>query len=171
MGTAAPGNFETAAFWNANVQALGNFVLSPPLFVAYHAGVQSVANNTFVNMLLDTEIIDTDGGHSTTTNSQRYTAQVAGVYEVNGAVSFTSGGTGIRGAKFLVNGVTSVPGSENTIAPAGSNASTVNAFTSYVRLAVGDYVSLWGYQNSGAALNTIVTGDCSTNLSARWVST
>lgn len=172
IGQAVPGNFETAAFWNANVQAGLNFLLNPPLFAAYHSGTQSVANNDFTAlMILDTETIDTEGGHSTTTNSQRYTCQVAGLYRLNGGILWPAGGTGARGAKFYFNGSVDVPGSENVIPPSATIGTFVSCRTSYVRLAVGDYVALGGFQNSGAALSTATPfGGSNTSLSAEWVS-
>lgn len=173
MGQAIPGNYETGAFWNANTQALGNFLLSPPMFVGWYGGTpQTIPNATWTHMVLDTEVIDTEGGHDTTSNSQRYTCQVAGVYYLTGCIVFTAGGTGVRGAKFMVNTSTSVPGSEQVVAPLSTVATTIAATPSYARLAVGDYVEIFAYQSSGAGLATAsnASGDYACAMSCRWVS-
>lgn len=170
MGTAVPGQFETAAWWNAQVRDLGILLLGAPLFVGTQAVTQSFANNTFAPVTLDTESYDTVGGHSTTSNTDRYTCQVPGVYFLTGTVCFAPGGTGARGAKFQLNGGM-VAGSEQLVAPCSVACSSVSANPSYVRLGLGDYVSLYGFQNGGSALSTttVSAGEAASTFSARFV--
>jgi hypothetical protein len=67
MGQAVPGNFVTAAFWNNNVKALGDFLLSPPRFSIFATAAVSVASGNSIPVVLDMpgEALDTVAGHST----------------------------------------------------------------------------------------------------------
>jgi len=179
MAQAVPGNFVTAALWNANVQALGNFVLAPPLFLAYASlpgasGGQSIPHNAFAAVLFDTEVIDTEGGHSTTTNSQRYTFQVPGVYRIDGTATFTNNGTGFRAVKFELNttGATNGIAATERTAVAYSGFATSVSTSTILRVNAGDYVSLNAYQNSGAALtlDTDSAGEYASNMMIQWLS-
>lgn len=154
MPSESPGYYLTGALWAASVKALGDFVTAKPIFFGYQATAQSIPNNAFTAVSLDSESVDSDGGHSTSTNTSRYVFQVAGRYRVHGIASFTANATGIRAVKLNVNGSGVVISSEQIVLPTGSVASTV--LTSVpVLAAVGDYVELLVYQNSGAALNTV----------------
>jgi hypothetical protein len=169
MATEAPGGFLTGALWNANVKALGDFLSNPPVFSGYAVASQSIPNNTFTAMSIDTEVFDSDGGHSTTTNTSRYTCQVAGLYLLSGEVVLPASGAGTRGAEFMVNGITAVIGSEQLCAPSPGFATTIAPTASYVRLAVGDYVQLMGFQNSGGAVSTSTVGAAMTSFAVEWV--
>ena len=69
-----PGNFITGALWNANVFNGLTFLLNPPLFAGYQTTGQSIpSGQSPVAITMDTETIDTYGGHSTTTNASRFT--------------------------------------------------------------------------------------------------
>lgn len=171
MANEVPGNYQTGALWNANVKALGDFLENKPIFSAYATVAQSIPNNVFTGVLLDTEVFDPDGGHSTTTNTDRYTCQVAGVYLLTGLVVFPATGTGTRGAGFSLNGATTViNGSENLTPVAAAIATTIAANPTYVRLDVGDYVSLAAYQNNGSALSTSAgVGGARSTFNAEWI--
>jgi hypothetical protein len=61
--TEAPGNYNTAALFNAQVRDLNNFVLSVPVFYGYATTVQSIpGGNAMTALNLDTEVLDADGG-------------------------------------------------------------------------------------------------------------
>lgn len=171
QATVSPGDFITSAVWNANVKALGDFLLSPPIFFAYQATAQTVPNAAFTPVPLDTEVFDTEGGHSTTTNTSRYTFQVAGTYRVDGLCSFASNATGFRGAKLNLNGSTAVIGSEQLSAAVGSFGTTATT-SAYVAVNVGDYVEMSAYQSSGAGLllASNASMDYVTSMRALWVS-
>jgi hypothetical protein len=148
-----PGNFITSALWNANVYNGLTFLLNPPLFIGQQAIAQSFANQTWSTVSFDTTIVDSYGGHSNTTNSSRYTAQVAGWYTVAGLFVTQGGSNNIRAARINVNG-TAVVGTDGYSYPNGSSYETSAA--SAVRdvyLNVGDYVELGCWQGSGGALS------------------
>lgn len=148
-----------------------SLAVNPPIFQGYLAGVQSIPNNAFTAVNIDTEVIDTHGGHNPASNPQRYVAQVAGVYELTGVVVFPASGTGTRGAAFGYNSLSvAITGSEFLIAPAPGFATTITAVSVHVQMAVGDYVTLLAFQNTGSAVNTSSVGAAMNSLAARWVS-
>jgi hypothetical protein len=152
----APGNFNTAALWNANILGGIGYLLAPVRFKGYSSTVQSVTSGTTIGALtLDTEVYDSDGGHSTTTNTSRYTVQTPGLYHVGGSVCLNASpvtATGTRTICVLLNGVV-VLGSM-VQAPASSvNGTTVQTATD-VQCAVGDYIEIACWQNSGVTMST-----------------
>jgi hypothetical protein len=167
--TAATGNFVTAALWNAQVRDAVSFLTDPPRFIGYSAVAQSFnSGSTYQTITLDSEILDTEGGHSTSTNTSRYTCQYAGLYQVNYSVSFGQNGTGNRSARIIVNGTTISNNPGNSIEGQASTGSFswVGAGACHVYLNVGDYVELQAWQSSGAALSTNTNN---TGLSLAWV--
>ncbi len=119
------------------------------------------------------EDVDTDpdgvGGHSVDTNPSRWTARYAGWYALNGGVGWSPNATGRRGCWWAKNGA-QVNGSYS-IGPATASASTVvTARDILLYLAVGDYVELIAYQDSGGpVLLSGVTTEQPT-MTVRWVS-
>lgn len=172
IASESPGSYLTGALWNANVKALGDYLTGKPLFFGYQATAQSITNNLFVSANIDTEVIDTEGGHSTTTNTSRYVFQVAGWYRLDGMSVFTSNSTGFRGTKFLKNGGTQVIGSETVIQATNGFQSTTPT-SAFVQAAVGDYVEMQIYQNSGTnPLSTSSAGSFEyvTCMRVEWIS-
>jgi hypothetical protein len=106
------------------------------------SGYQSVAQpinggNNWVPLLIDSETVDNYGGHSTTTNTSRYTVQLAGTYQVFGSVAWTASATGDRRIQITQNGA-SVLGSANSLDP--SQVVLANQQTmAFCTAAVGDY--------------------------------
>lgn len=161
--TEATGNFWTSALWNANILGGFNYLFAPVRFKAYSSTVQTLNTGTTAAALtFDTEIVDSDGGHSTTTNTSRYTAQTAGLYLVWGQwITAATNGTGTRNTQVWLNG-TAIPGATTQFPASASNGSGGNAFT-FVPMVVGDYVEIAAWQNSGTNLTTANsnTGICS----------
>lgn len=143
LAAAAPGNFLTAALWNATVVAGVTAALNPAIFKGYGTGGQSIPGSatTPIPVLLDTEEIDTDGGHSIASNTSRFVVQTAGVYMAMGAVTYsTASATGVRAAEILKNG-TGQPGGIQQVAPSSTRGGSANTFI-VTRCAVGDYIEL-----------------------------
>lgn len=172
MPTESPGLYNTGALFNATMKALGDFVTGKPLFSGYATASQSIPTGAFTPLSLDTEVIDTDGGHSTVTNTSRYTCQVAGMYLLTGEVVFPINGTGVRGGLFALNGATTTGliGSEQLVPPSTTFATTINLTATYVRLAVGDFVQICALQNTAGALSTTSVGAAMNSFSVEWVS-
>jgi hypothetical protein len=151
----APGNPITSALWNGTVVGGLQAAQNPVLFKGYATTTQAIASATGGTnvILLDSEDFDTDGGHSTTTNTSRYVCQTAGVYLCFGSVCLGTGnGTGTRSAEILKNGG-QINGASTQFGATASNGSTATGLV-LVRLAVGDYVELSAWQNSGASQST-----------------
>ncbi|WP_329143419.1 hypothetical protein OIU91_05875 [Streptomyces sp. NBC_01456] len=164
----SPGQFITGALWNAQLKALNDFTTGVPVFAGYQGTVQSVSTGTFTPLTIDTEVIDSDGGHSTTTNTSRYTATVPGTYLVLGTAAWAANATGYRRTSIALNG-TRVPGSSvgsdaTTSVLAGNSTSTI-----VVLNGTTDYVEVHASQSTGSALNTSVT-DFAPSLRVIWLS-
>jgi hypothetical protein len=161
--TVATGDFLSSALWNTNVRDGMNFLLSPVRFKGYASSSQSLSTGTTATpLLLDSELVDSDGGHSTSTNTSRYTCQTAGLYFVSGSVCFATNSAGTRTLTIFVNGA-AVFGAGNQSMPSATNGASVFSST-VVQLAVGDYVELTAWQNSGSTLATSTTQAIATTM-------
>jgi hypothetical protein len=167
------GTYDTGAWWNANVYNLLTYGLNPPIFVGTQTIAQAVATSTWTTITLDSEQQDTYGGHNTTSNSSRYTAQVTGWYTVCGVTCWAANATGGRGARIHVNGSSVAGSAQLLIAASGSTITGVMTAARAVQLNAGDYVEVAGWQSSGAALNTGVAsgGDLAPALYVAWAHT
>jgi hypothetical protein len=165
------GSVLPAATLNTYLSNAVAFFLSPPTFEGRQTSTQSLTSGAGTAILLDTEDVDNDNGHSTVTNTSRYTAQTAGRFQVSGGVGYASNATGARLAFFAINAGNN-NGSGTELAAVGGGAVTlVPARTKTVFLNVGDYVELFGLQSSGGALGTDVTTLDQSTMSVRWVGT
>jgi hypothetical protein len=72
---------------------------SPPLFVGYQNTSQPLASGAWTKIVIDTNVVDTYNGHSVITNPSRYTAQVAGWYQITGGCAFGINASGQRAVK------------------------------------------------------------------------
>ncbi|MFF1284309.1 hypothetical protein ACFVY4_26655 [Streptomyces sp. NPDC058299] len=168
IATQSPGNYFTGALWNASVKALGDFYGAVPRFRGYQATAQSLANNTWTNVTLDTEEYDSDNGHSTTVSSSRYTVQVAGTYLIVGSIGIVANATGNRGLRITVNG-NAINGSfVKTGSPDSTGSAGLVTAASHV-CAVGDYIEIQAHQTSGSALNTNAAGDVACSMTVQWI--
>jgi hypothetical protein len=170
----APGNFLTGALWNANVKAMGDWLMGSasngvPRFRGHQGTVQSIADSTWVSLTIDTEDFDSDNGHSTTTSSSHYTVQVPGTYLVVGSVGYAVNVTGARAVRIAVNGLP-VPGTfvKTPAAPAGNSHGLVTSC--HIVVDVGDFIEAQTHQTSGAALNTNPGTDVCSSLGLHWIS-
>lgn len=134
-----------------------NDVTDPPLAYLRQVVAQPIPATAFTAVTFTAEDLDSHNGHSTTTNTSRYVCMRAGVYEVAGGVAFAPNTTGYRIPAIARNG-TIIPGSRvNALALPSGVVASIAARTIKVRLALGDYVELLAYQDSGGALNTDVS--------------
>lgn len=129
--------------------------VSTPGFVGcsvYLSASQSIANSTNQAITFDSEEYDTNGFHSTVTNTSRITipANYGGYYRITGYIGFASNATGVRSAKFYKNG-TSIFHFSQPITATGNPQSAGGTAT--VNLVAGDYIELIALQSSGGALD------------------
>lgn len=159
---------ETAAYLNSLRDAV-TFALNPPVGQFYQSAVQSVPNGAWTSLNFDLTDRDTYGGHSNVTNNSRYTAVVAGVYELTGGGGFATNATGTRDVAWAKNGtLLTAPGGTCTANAVSGLQTAVDAPTLQVFLNVGDYVELQAFQSSGGALN-VATGQYGSLMGVKWI--
>jgi hypothetical protein len=124
---------------------------SVPAAVVTNTGDISVAGGGTHNLIsFDTDQVNIDGMHSTTSNPSRLTAPIDGLYEIHGEANwFPCSNTGtFEEIEIYVNGTTRVGVTE---IPNSTAACVVEGVNALVRLHAGDYVQLFARQSSGSA--------------------
>ena len=132
------------------------------VFDAVQTSTQSVANATDTPITFTTENVDSNGGHSTSSNTSRFTPTVSGYYLVVGQVGYANGSsTGRRGAKILRNG-SGVTGTQILLS-SGDDASILSIPVSGMVYLNGstDYVEIAAIQDSGGSMNTTTGSEAS----------
>lgn len=124
-----------------------------PLCILRNTAVISVANNSIVTPLTwDIEVKDTHGWHSTSANTSRITPLKAGWVQVHAVIHWAGNATGRRATVVKKSAGTANYG-EIKAATSSSGVSTV-LFREIEVDGVTDYLEIFGFQESGAALNT-----------------
>lgn len=124
---------------------------------SYVAKLKRTTTQTYGNNAagaLNFSAADTDrlGGWNNGTPT-RYTATIPGAFEFTGAISWVTNATGYRSVTWYLNGA--AQNASSAIVPGTSGESTVVvARPAVLRLNVGDYVELYGLQNSGGSITT-----------------
>lgn len=168
--TETPGLYNTSALFNAQVRDLNNFGLGPPVFSGYAAATQSIpTGNVMTALSLDTELLDSDSGHSTVTNTSRYTATVAGTYFVIATVGWGASATGDRRIQIALNGAAII--GSGTGADANQVVTTGQVACTFVTLnGTTDYIEVMAAQNSGGTLSTVGGGVFAPSMRVLWIS-
>jgi hypothetical protein len=132
-------------------------------FVGCYAFIDSsgydLANNTQTILTFSGEQFDTDGFHSTVTNTSRITipAGKAGKYLFTAQTYFDANATGKRVLWLTFNGSRTGLSSASSANPGSAAAEVGSQLSIVVDAAVADYFELTGYQNSGG--NLFLAGD------------
>lgn len=150
------------------LQTPDTFLAVVPAARVHHNAAQTLTNNTAAALSMNSERYDTNVIHDNVTNNTRLTCKTAGKYSIQGCVSFTANGTGVRQLELFLNGTTIiglvlVPGVAATVV-------VLNVTCDY-NLAVNDYVELRAYQNSGGNLDTVVAANYSPEFSMHYIGT
>lgn len=136
------------------------FLLNRPRAVIYQGAIQSIPNSAFTAITFDQSVSGSDNynGHNNVTNNSRYTAQIAGWYDLDGAISYAANANQARDGAWAKNGAQITTPSAGVITGGFAGFSTTLAMPGLkVFLNVGDYVELWAFQSSGGALNTNIS--------------
>lgn len=171
----AAGDILTGAMLNQTVTSVSNFILGKPIASLYNTTPTSIATGGAL-VLWTTETVDRDNGHSTTTNTDRYTAATPGWYRVNATIYFAASTAGsIRQANIYKNGAVVTGGTGGvryTAAAVPNGAIIVNSPTVLVYLnGTTDYVQVYANQDSGAGLNIHnATAGATSSFVIEWVS-
>lgn len=155
--------------FNTNIRDVLNFLLAPPIFKGRQTVAQTLTTAVDGPITLDAEDVDSAGGHSTVTNTSRYTAVYAGWYFLGGGVGFATSATGLRLCRWRVNG-TLINDSDTMWPGIGTASARYPARGTMVFLNVGDYVEIVGQQTSGGNLLTVVTANEQSSVSLKWIS-
>jgi len=118
---------------------------------------QSIPDNAFTTITFDAEDYDTDGFHSTSSNTSRLTVPsgLGGYYLIVGAATHENSGVNHEtNTKLLKNGVEF---RQRLVMATGSSHAGVD-LTEILSLAAGDYIEIQHLQVSGAARNTMPAG-------------
>lgn len=158
----------TAGDLNVGIRDSLLFLLSKPIAHLRQTTSQSISNGVATALTFNTESVDSAGGHSTSSNTSRYTAVYPGWYRVSSAVAMVVQATGIYEVGWLING-TSLDGATLAVTAASTLAGPA-ARTLLVYLGVGDYVELYVFQTSGGALGTYVATTHQPCMSLIWES-
>jgi hypothetical protein len=145
-GSATTGDVLTATdnLGNSNWQAINqNPVIG---FSANLSGDVSIANNSFVNLVFNTESVD-DGGNNFSTATGIYTAPSAGMYQFEVSV-YWNGLTATENLYLVINGVRT----KFTSTPVATGILHTQKLSAFVKLNTGDQVRTQLQQNSGAAI-------------------
>lgn len=132
---------------------------------------QSIPDSVNTPVLFDVEDVDELGGHSTTVNTSRFTAPRTGWYDCVGVAGFGNNATGRRAVYWLVNGV-QLPGGAAVLvnaALAGASGTVLPAAPAKIFLVAGDYLELAQWQQSGAALSTVVSTANQSSMTIAWL--
>lgn len=129
-----------------------------PAVRAYRTTNRTLGTANTGTISLNANTFDTDGFHSTSTNTTRLTipAGLGGIYLVTGQITWDSSNAGIRELDIFRNGGASADGFVRQI-NSGGNRMT-QTLTRIASLAAGDYLELAGYQDSGASLDILGGG-------------
>jgi hypothetical protein len=142
-----------------------------PSFRVFKSANQTITTSTPTAITFDSERYDTQNGHSTSSNTSRYTVQTGqdGVWSLGGCVEWAAvNTTGTRQLELRLNGTTIVAFDTDN-APSATLGSRMIVNTEY-RLAATDYVELVVNQTSGGNLAVNAAANYSPEMWGHWVS-
>jgi hypothetical protein len=171
MRTFVVGEYETAAYFNANIRDAINFLLMLPIATVYQTVPQTFGGANSLNAItFDQTAVDSYGGHSNTVNPSRYVAQVAGFYLVGGAIVFGASTSGTyRKAQIYVNGnAVAYSVAQLSQVSSGTFTTTVPISPAIVYLNAGDFVSLYGICDV-ASLATLANSTNQSYMTIIWM--
>lgn len=145
--------------------------MSWPVFEGRQTIAQSIATNTPTAITLDVEDVDTDNGHSTSSNTSRYTVQTAGRFQVSGGVCYSFvNTTGVRSAEVWRNS-SGINGAGVAVAPVNGSNTRVPTRTMTVSMVVNDFFEVFAFHLAGVINPTNIVGVDQSTMSARMVGT
>lgn len=162
-----PGDPISSTQWTTGVGYLNDFMTFPPIFRGRCTTAPVATTGVPLAMPLDTSDFDFDAGHSNVTNNSRYTCQVPGWYQVEGYVAFTNGGSNGRVIAYVYKNGSPVAGSSQSTARVIDFQSVV--CSTLVQLAAGDYVEIFGRQDTGANVAVTSGVDLAPCMNLFWV--
>lgn len=171
----------TASLLRANVTAPLWLITSPPMAILAQQltanSIPSGSRNT-VN-ILDTEILDSNGGHSDSVNNFRYYVPVTGWWLVRATIPFSAATTnsnfsfmaGITGNHSGTG--TNFDGARHSGPPSASavvipSAAELLPLTAASPVITGDFVTMYAFQDTGSSVLLGIGGGGFPWLATRW---
>lgn len=164
--TFTAGQVLTAALVN-QIKAANDFWALTPRCLAYQSTIQTFTTAVYSVISLDNEVYDIvqagdSPSHDTVTTNSRIVVRTPGKYEVCGQLLFDVSATGSRSLQIRKNAAGAVAGGTQLVV---SNNGAIATFATAVQVPVfedtfvaGDYIEMFGYQNSGGNLASNIAG-------------
>lgn len=158
----------TASQLNTNVRDAINYTNNPPVATLTQLTAQNITSGVATAIALDTTVLDSYNGHSNTTNNSRYVGQEPGFYLVCGMICYAGNIAGNRKVQIYKNGtpIGGVQGQGSASNSTGDgNSICTPTFLIYLNGA-GDYIEMYGTQDSGATIQSSpnITNICSLTI-------
>jgi hypothetical protein len=182
LGKLSDPNADRVLFWDESAGALKWLTLGDGLTItdttivsapvryavkAYRSAAFSISGPGVVTtILLDAEEFDTHAQHDNTTNPSRLTCKKAGIYLVNGTITFDATANSAWNMVIRKNNTTDIV-RETTIASSGGVYVTA---TVLVPLAENDYVEMLGWHGLSTSVSLVVTNKYNVQLSMARIS-
>jgi catechol-2,3-dioxygenase len=122
------------------------------------------SSGNWLSIPFDSERWDTDGMHSTSVNNDRLTVVTPGWYIISGSVRFAANAAGTRVLRIMLKATDSI--AQQRHASLGVTDAVQMTLTTMYYLAVGDYVTLDGWQDTGGSLVISASANFSPEFSA-----
>lgn len=165
------GEVVLASHFNSNIRDVLNYLLSPPILEIYQSVAQTLTTSVVSPITMTSEVVDSSGMHSTSSDTSRAVAVYPGYYVFAGSIAFTGSAAGNRVLQWQKNGSASIASADATFPPWSASVNIYNLRTKLIFLNVGDYVESMGYQDSGGNLLTVASPvDVSSGMTAFWKS-
>ena len=142
---------------DADLKAYAN---TPHAARVYNSANISVSHATSTLLTFNSERRDDGPVHSTSSNTSRLVAPAAGWYVITFVATYAYHAAGFRAFNLKLNGATFIDGCEIPAVSTDSEGTLLTITTLYY-LSAGDYVEVYAYQTSGAALNVFSIGNYS----------
>jgi hypothetical protein len=128
---------------------------------------QSIPNNTVTALTYDTAMWDSNGLTNFPTQNTRITIKTAGKYEVTANIEFAApGATSSMGLRLMVNASTYFAYNDWTWAAGSASRRNIARLWKF---SASDYIEVYVFQSSGAALNIDAGTGFQCSLSVCWV--
>lgn len=152
--------------WGSDIRANLELLSKMPGCSVRRSTALAVVTSTITDVpFTASDVRDTDAYHDTSTNPNRMTVPtgLGGVYRLTAYIDWAANATGFRQMGYTINGGTAV--TRQAINTTLAGIPTQTGFTVEVPLNAGDYITVWGFQNSGGNLN-IADADATLTMAA-----
>jgi hypothetical protein len=164
--------FVTATLNNVEIRDTENWLLNPPRASANRTTTVSTTTAVWTRVDLTSELYDSGSIHDNSTNPSRLTAPETYLYEVHAQVRWEANATGVRFVAVCKNSAGTY-NAANLVAQRMQTTTwseaTFQGLSVDVALNAGDYVEMFGQQQTGGALSAFGGGAGQTFMSIRGV--